>query len=211
MVVLAARPSCPAPLRYDRVGCGMLREPPMGRMVFWMAWLLVGWAAPAHALIISPPLSGNEYESLRSELMARIPEYAPGWTDYSDSDPGVTLLELFAFTAENLMYRVELDLSSDLLWEGFDPEDESTQGSVAYTLADAAWLLRYENIAQPKDWLALEGIDIAWTYMELRTAAVQAVPEPGPPAVLVTGIALAGLRWRRHRRARSSPDRPSLS
>ena len=37
--------------------------------------------------------------------MRRVPVYTPGWTDHADSDPGVTLLQLFAFLAENLLYR----------------------------------------------------------------------------------------------------------
>jgi hypothetical protein len=29
------------------------------------------------------------------------------WTDFNVSDPGITLLELFAFLAEQLQYRIE--------------------------------------------------------------------------------------------------------
>jgi len=30
---------------------------------------------------------------------------APAWTDHNQGDPGVTLLELFSWTAESLLYR----------------------------------------------------------------------------------------------------------
>lgn len=52
-----------------------------------------------------PVLDDRSYEQLRSELVARIPVYAPEWTDHNASDPGITLLELFSFLGENLLYR----------------------------------------------------------------------------------------------------------
>jgi hypothetical protein len=53
----------------------------------------------------TPILDDRSYQQLRDELVARIPVYAPEWTDFNASDPGVTLIELFAFLGENLLYR----------------------------------------------------------------------------------------------------------
>src|SRR5436190_5220753 len=53
----------------------------------------------------SPILDDRSYQQLRDELVRRIPVYAPEWTDHNASDPGVTLIELFAFLGENLLYR----------------------------------------------------------------------------------------------------------
>lgn len=53
----------------------------------------------------SPVLDDRSYQQLRDELIRRIPIYAPEWTDHNASDPGVTLIELFAFLGENLLYR----------------------------------------------------------------------------------------------------------
>src|SRR4051812_13019630 len=53
----------------------------------------------------TPILDDRSYQQLRDELVARIPVYAPEWTDFNPSDPGVTLLELFAFLGENLLFR----------------------------------------------------------------------------------------------------------
>ena len=39
------------------------------------------------------------------EALARIPIHNPDWTNFNESDPGVTLLELFAFLTESLLYR----------------------------------------------------------------------------------------------------------
>jgi hypothetical protein len=53
----------------------------------------------------SPILDDRSYAQLRDELVARIPVYAPEWTDHHPSDPGITLVELFAFLGENLLFR----------------------------------------------------------------------------------------------------------
>jgi predicted phage baseplate assembly protein len=55
--------------------------------------------------IPSPILDDRSYQQLRGELVRRIPVYTPEWTDHNESDPGVTLLELFAFLGENLLFR----------------------------------------------------------------------------------------------------------
>lgn len=53
----------------------------------------------------SPILDDRSYQQLRDELVRRIPVYNPEWTDHNPSDPGITLLELFAFLGENVLYR----------------------------------------------------------------------------------------------------------
>lgn len=52
-----------------------------------------------------PILDDRSFDEIREELLQRIPVYAPEWTDHNASDPGVALLELFAFLGENLLYR----------------------------------------------------------------------------------------------------------
>jgi hypothetical protein len=53
----------------------------------------------------TPILDDRSWQQLRDELVRRIPVYAPEWTDHNPSDPGITLLELFAFLGENLLFR----------------------------------------------------------------------------------------------------------
>jgi hypothetical protein len=55
--------------------------------------------------IPAPILDDRSYQQLRDELVRRIPVYAPEWTDVNASDPGVALVELFAFLGENLLFR----------------------------------------------------------------------------------------------------------
>lgn len=51
-------------------------------------------------------LDDRTFDDLYQELVRRIPSYTPEWTDYNDSDPGVTLMQLFAWLAEILVYRI---------------------------------------------------------------------------------------------------------
>src|SRR5689334_8082347 len=57
------------------------------------------------ALAAPPVLDSRSYQDLIDEALARIPIHNPEWTNFNQSDPGVTLLELFAFLTESLLYR----------------------------------------------------------------------------------------------------------
>src|SRR5689334_24004127 len=52
-----------------------------------------------------PNLDDRRFQDLRDEALARIPVHNPEWTNFNQSDPGVTLLELFAFMTESLLFR----------------------------------------------------------------------------------------------------------
>lgn len=51
-------------------------------------------------------LDNKTFNDLFKEAVARIPIYAPEWTDHNRSDPGITLIELFAWLAEMQIYRL---------------------------------------------------------------------------------------------------------
>lgn len=55
-----------------------------------------------------PVIDDRSYQEILNEALARIPVHNPEWTNYSDSDPGVTILQVFAFMTENLLYRANL-------------------------------------------------------------------------------------------------------
>ena len=55
--------------------------------------------------LIIPTLDDRKYQDLLDEALARIPIHNPEWTNFNKSDPGVTLIEVFAFLTENLLYR----------------------------------------------------------------------------------------------------------
>ncbi len=56
--------------------------------------------------IQSPQLDDLRYDAVVQQLLRRIPVYTPEWTDWNDSDPGVTLIQLFAYLSEQVGYRL---------------------------------------------------------------------------------------------------------
>ncbi len=56
----------------------------------------------------TPTLDARSYSEILQEALGRVPVHTPEWTNFNDSDPGVTLLQLFAFMAESLLYRANL-------------------------------------------------------------------------------------------------------
>ncbi|HET9805004.1 MAG TPA: hypothetical protein VFP96_17320 [Candidatus Acidoferrum sp.] len=52
-------------------------------------------------------LSEEEQHQLASDLAAAVSKFAPDWTDHQPSDPGITLLELFAWLSDNLLIRLD--------------------------------------------------------------------------------------------------------
>ncbi len=63
-----------------------------------------------------PVLDDRTYDQFIAELLGRIPAYTPEWTNQQASDPGVTLLELFSFLGENLLYRFNQIPDATRLW-----------------------------------------------------------------------------------------------
>jgi hypothetical protein len=47
----------------------------------------------------------RQYDRLLENALRRIPAHSPVWTDHRQSDPGVTLVQLFAWVAETLGVR----------------------------------------------------------------------------------------------------------
>jgi predicted phage baseplate assembly protein len=56
--------------------------------------------------LVAPNLDDRRFEDILAEAKSLIPRYAPQWTDYNESDPGITLLELFSWLTELTIYRL---------------------------------------------------------------------------------------------------------
>lgn len=54
----------------------------------------------------APNLDDRTFAQLVDEARARIAASCPEWTDLSPGDPGMTLLEVFAYLTETLLYRL---------------------------------------------------------------------------------------------------------
>jgi hypothetical protein len=55
-----------------------------------------------------PKIDDRSYQEILNEALARVRVHNPEWTNFNESDPGVTILELFAFMTESLLYRSNL-------------------------------------------------------------------------------------------------------
>jgi hypothetical protein len=53
-----------------------------------------------------PNLDQRTFEQLVTEVRRRIPTFTPEWTDLNESDPGITLAQLFAFMTEQLLFQI---------------------------------------------------------------------------------------------------------
>jgi predicted phage baseplate assembly protein len=46
------------------------------------------------------------FEDLVAEAKQRIAAYLPEWTDHNESDPGIALVQLFAWLTETSLFRL---------------------------------------------------------------------------------------------------------
>ena len=53
-----------------------------------------------------PQLDDRRFDDLLAEAKLRLRQYCPEWTDYNDSDPGIALVQLFAWLTELMLYRI---------------------------------------------------------------------------------------------------------
>ena len=55
-----------------------------------------------------PALDDRGFDDLVEEMLARIPAHTPEWTNPRLGDPGRTIIELFAWLTDTLLYRANL-------------------------------------------------------------------------------------------------------
>jgi predicted phage baseplate assembly protein len=90
-----------------------------------------------------PALDDRRWTDLVDEGRSFIPLYAPAWTDWNLSDPGITLVELFAWIAEMDLYwlnRVPIErLGKFLALAGMAPRPpRAARVAVSFALAPGA-------------------------------------------------------------------------
>src|SRR3954463_5288901 len=54
-----------------------------------------------------PNLDTVDFEALTEQARSLIPRFAPSWTDHNLHDPGITLLDLFAWIVDQQVYRID--------------------------------------------------------------------------------------------------------
>ena len=56
---------------------------------------------------IKPPnLDDLRYKKIFSDSLKLIPQYTKDWTNFNAADPGITLIQMFSWMTEMVLYRV---------------------------------------------------------------------------------------------------------
>ena len=55
---------------------------------------------------LSAPIDDMDFDALVEIARSNLPTLAPDWTDYNDSDPGITIIELLAWIADSQIYSI---------------------------------------------------------------------------------------------------------
>lgn len=58
--------------------------------------------------LIPPALDDRSYDDLVQDMLASIPAHTPEWTNPQVGDPGRSMIELFAWLADTILYRANL-------------------------------------------------------------------------------------------------------
>jgi hypothetical protein len=104
--------------------------------------------------LIPPALDDRSYDDLVQEMLANIPAHTPEWTNPQPGDPGRTLIELFAWLADTILYRANLIPEKQriaflkLLGQSMQPAAAAT-GILSLSL-DPSWPAPVGLIAQAK-------------------------------------------------------------
>ena len=137
-----------------------------------------------------PNLDDRRYADLVDEARRLIPTYAPEWTNHNPSDPGITLIELFAFLSEMLLYRLNRVTAANVLsflkllngtdWNPFEEDErkltESEKAAIAAQLRQLSAEALTQLIAQqlPKTVLKLRRLERTVSYSDFETLALEA-------------------------------------
>lgn len=99
-------------------------------------------------------LDDRRFEDLVADIRRLIPGYAPQWTDLNESDPGIALVQVFAWLAETILWRVnrvpEKSLDRFLRFVGVTPTPAvAARAHLTFTVSetlDRAQLVRQGTI-----------------------------------------------------------------
>jgi predicted phage baseplate assembly protein len=130
----------------------------------------------------SPRLDDRAFDDLVAEARQRIALYTPEWTDHNLSDPGMTLIELFAFMTDVALYRMN---------RVPDKHYVKLMGLLGMSLREAEparvpvtfWL----SAPQPVPIIIPSGTEVATTRTETENAIVFSTD--GPADIIVPRLA----------------------
>ena len=114
-----------------------------------------------------PQLDDRHFQDLVDEAKKKIPHYSKEWTDHNVSDPGVTMIELFAFMMDVLLYRLNKvpDLHYIRFMEMFGIH---LQGPVPARVPVTFWL----SAPQPSSVVIPAGTEVSSTQTEMEPPVI---------------------------------------
>ena len=115
----------------------------------------------------TPQLDDRRFQDIVDEAKSRITRYCPEWTDHNVSDPGVALIELFAWMTDLMLYRV--NQVPDKLYVKFL---ELIGVRLEAPRAARAPVTFYLSAPQPTDLSIPEGTEVATVRTETSAAIV---------------------------------------
>jgi predicted phage baseplate assembly protein len=142
--------------------------------------------------LVAPKLDDRSFQELVDEAKKRIPHYCREWTDHNVSDPGVTLIELFAWMTDIILYR--LNRVPDLHYIKFmEMLGISLKEPVSAKVPVSFWL----SAAQETPVVIPKGTEVASTQTETEPSIVFTTDEDfrvEPPVLgeVITRIAASG-------------------
>lgn len=123
----------------------------------------------------SPNLDDRRFQQLVDEAKRYVQQRAPEWTDHNVSDPGITLIETFAYMVDQLLYR--LNRVPDKNYAAFlDLLGIRLFPPAAATAQTDFWL----SAPQPETVLLRSGTEVATARSETEDAVVFTTTEDLP-------------------------------
>ncbi|HXH20670.1 MAG TPA: putative baseplate assembly protein [Dehalococcoidia bacterium] len=130
----------------------------------------------------------REFQDIVDEARRLIPRYCPEWTDHNVSDPGITLIELFAWMTEMILYQI--NRVPDEMYEKFLELIGVQRRPPEPALADVTFFLSgaiNRPVVIPPD------TEVATDRTEFQEAIIFSTVEP----LVIAPVTLKGLRaWR---------------
>src|SRR6266699_3442146 len=115
----------------------------------------------------TPSLDDRHFQDIVDQAKRLIPHYCREWTDHNVSDPGVTLIELFAWMTDMLLYRVNLVPDKNYI-KFLELIGVQLEGPRAAT----APITFYLSAAQPVDVTIPTGTEVATVRTETSPAII---------------------------------------
>jgi len=151
-----------------------------------------------------PNLDDRSYADLVNEALALIPTLVPDWTNYNATDPGITLVEMFAYLTEMLIFRLNRVTDDHLLafLKLLQGPDWTPDGDLVTATRETVLTLRkanraitaadFENLAKEADSRVVRARCVPNRNLASENSLARANPKPGHISVVIVPQADSG-------------------